>query len=218
MTSNDIKAIYQDILEHPLDDWRRNILADAINDDPWQLDKSLANFISHSLTPGNAYAQWKEKENWLVGNETISIDRWKGIAGVVLPISMDKYIDHIAPYVAKVIPLVEVRIMGKTPLRWSQSTFGIHSFSWACTVDPSVISPSLTQPPTECILPSQIFDLIREDTTTPIIYIISSNPQKQFLDFSNLSQAQIALSLACVNLARKYAGFNLISYSDYIKR
>lgn len=216
MTINDTKAIYQDILEHPLDGWRRNILADAINDDLCMTDKSFADFINHSLIPGNAYAQWKKKENYLVGNTTISIDRWKGIAGVVLPINMDKYIDHIAPYVARVIPLVEVRIMGKTPLRWSN--LGSRSFSWARAVDPSVISPSLTQPPIECTLPALIFDMMKNDTTSPLAKIISAFPNRQFLDFDNLSKAQIALSLACVNLARKYAGFSVIPYSDYIKR
>lgn len=216
MMNDDAKAIYQDILEHPLDDWRRNVLADAINDDPCMIDKSFANFISHALVPGNAYAQWKEKEQYLVGDETIYIQRWKGLAGLVVYITMDKYMESIVPYVARIVPLVEVHTIGKTPLRWNRNSY--HCFSWARAVDPSVISPSLTQPPTECTLPSQIFDTIREDATTPITYITSANPQRQFLDFDNLTQSQIALSLACVNLARKYAQFRPISYSDYIKR
>jgi hypothetical protein len=218
MLGDDARAVYRDILEHPLDDWKRNVLADTIYDDPSMTDKSLADFICHTLIPGNAYAQWKRSEQYLMGAVTIQMQRWKGLRGVIPSITMDKYIEDVAPYAARAIPLVEVRIMGKTPLRWERSSS--HWCSWARAVDPSTISPSLTQPPIECTIPALVFDTMEEDDTSPIIKIYTDAPPigRRFMDFDNLSKAQVALCLACVNVSRKYAGFKPIPFSEYIKR
>lgn len=217
MLGDDAQAIYRDILEHPLDDWRRNILADAIYDDSWRSDKSLADFICHTLIPGNAYAQWKETEQYLIGTVTIQMQRWKGLTGVIPSITMDKYIEDVALYAARIIPLIEVRIMGKTPLRWNRAASS-YWHSWARASDPSMPYSSLTRPPIECTIPALIFDTMKEDTTSPILNISSVYPNRQFIDFDNLSNAQIALCLACVNVSRKYAGFKPIPFSEYIKR